>query len=133
MNGCPLESLKPLPYMPRNDYPSMLACHLVRFGRKQPQREHCVRGGGLHSLSPWYYKDFLVKNLAVSQRSGTPKWCAVQGILIGDTLYLEACRTPRIDKALASASCCSSSCNLYAFRCLGFAWRLGIVAAACLC
>ena len=92
-----------------------------------------MRGGGLHSLSPWYYKDFLVKNLAVSQRSGTPKWCAVQGILIGDTLYLEACRTPRIDKALASASCCSSSCNLYAFRCLGFAWRLGIVAAACLC
>jgi len=36
--------------------PNMLACHLVRSGRKQPQREHCVPGCGwwgcLHNAPP---------------------------------------------------------------------------------
>ena len=44
--GSDLKTLKPLPLVGCNDYPSMLACHLVRSGRKQPQREHCVPGCG---------------------------------------------------------------------------------------
>jgi len=56
----------------------MPACHLVRSGRKQPQREHCVPGCGwwgcLHNAPRILFRVFYLKILLSFCHGSSPRW-----------------------------------------------------------